>query len=238
MRKTASLILRSLTLLLAVTLSNVTLAQPLTPFKATYKVVTKGGISIEGEGVRTLQPTDNGQWRFSSKASALFARIDESSTFTLNAQQITPSEYLYNRKVLGKTRNARLSFDWADSIVTNDVNNKPWSMEIFPGVMDKLSYQLQLQLDIASGAESVNYTIADGGHLKQYSFKVIGQEEVDTPTGRFNAIRAERIYAPEKKERSTHIWFAPALNYQLIKFMQEEDDGKIYSLLLTEYQQL
>lgn len=238
MRKTASVIFHSLLLLLAATFPATADTQPLTPFKATYKVITEGSVSLKGEGIRTLQQDKDGQWIFSSNASALFARINESSRFTLSGQQITPSEYLYSRKVLGKTRKAKLSFDWSSNTVINDVNDKPWTMNISPGVMDKLSYQLQLQQDLARGADTFSYRIADGGHLKEYAFNIIGQEEIDTPAGRFNAVHAQRIYDPAKKERSTHIWFAPALNYQLIKFLQEEDDGKTFSLLLTDYKQL
>lgn len=200
------------------------------PFNATYKVVSEGSISMTGESQRSLTQKD-GNWTLSSSASALFATIEESSQFSLNQQQIQPLIYTYNRKVLGKTRKANLSFDWNTNRVENNVNDKPWSMDISKGVLDKLSYQLQLQADVASGLTDLNYKVADGGRLKEYSFAVTGKETISTPAGDFESIRVERKYDTDKG-RSTQIWFAPALNYQLIQLRRVEKKNKMFSLVL------
>jgi len=200
-------------------------------FHATYQVVSEGSISMKGESERVLSQNADNKWLLKSRASALFASIEESSLFSLNQNQITPHQYLYNRKVLGKTRKANLSFDWQTQTVTNDVNNKPWKMDIQPGVMDKLSYQLQLQSDVAAGKKKFSYNVADGGRLKNYNFAVKGKETINTPAGNFNAVRVERIYT-EAKDRQTLIWFAPALDYQMVKLYRQEKKDKIFSLEL------
>lgn len=201
-------------------------------FQATYTVTSEGSISLKGESTRSLSQNKQ-QWLLQSEASALFASIKESSLFSIEQSQITPHQYSYNRKVLGKTRKANLSFDWKAQTVTNDVENKPWKMEIQPGVLDKLSYQLQLQADVAAGKQQFKYEVADGGHLKTYSFAVTGEETIDTPAGSFKSIRVERVYK-DKKDRQTLIWFAPALDFQLVKLFRKEKKDKTYSLLLKK----
>lgn len=205
-------------------------------FHATYEVVSEGSISMTGESERVLSQNTDQKWLLKSRASALFASIEESSLFSLSQNQITPHQYLYNRKVLGKTRKANLSFDWQSQMVTNDVNNKPWKMSIKPGVMDKLSYQLQLQSDVATGKKEFSYDVADGGHMKNYSFTVKGEETITTPAGNFKAIRVERVY-PEAKDRQTLIWFAPSLNYQMVKLFRQEKKDKTFSLKLKKIDQ-
>ncbi|MGI1669764.1 MAG: DUF3108 domain-containing protein [Neptuniibacter sp.] len=205
----------------------------LTPFTASYEVDWKSGISLSGSTVRKLATNESGGWTFESKASAMFASVFESSQFQLQGQQIKPLNYHFKQSVLGKKRIADVSFDWENLQVTNDVENKPWKMDISKGVQDKLSYQLLLQQDVAQGLQEFNYTVADGGKLKQYKFIVDGKEVIEAPIGTFESIRVKRI-RDGKKNRETFIWFAPELGYQIIKLHQTEKKDKSYSLLLKE----
>ncbi|MGB0467644.1 MAG: DUF3108 domain-containing protein [Pontibacterium sp.] len=203
----------------------------LSAFHAIYQVISEGTLSLEGESERSLSLTQDNQWQFQSKASAFFASLEESSRFSWVNGHIQPRQYLYTRKVLGKARKANLSFNWKNQTVINDVQNKPWRMKIKTGVLDKLSYQLQLQADIAAGKQDLSYEVADGGRLKHYQFAVKGHENISTPAGTYNAIRVERVYE-KPSARKTLIWFAPSLNYQLIKLYRQEKKDKTYSLLL------
>ncbi len=235
MNKTITSLLRPILTLLVVLFSTLSFADsppPLNAFHATYKVVSEGSISLEGESERILTISDD-QWHFASRASALFAVIEESSQFVMDEGLIQPQQYLYNRKVLGKKRRADLSFNWQRNTVENNVENKPWSMHIKPGVQDKLSYQLQLQADVAAGKDHFSYEVADGGKLKHYQFAVTGTEKVSTPAGEFQAVRVERVY-DTPKDKKTLIWFAPELDYQLIKLHRQEKKDKTFSISLKE----
>jgi hypothetical protein len=99
------------------------------------------------------------------------------------------------------------------------------------GTQDKLSYQLQLRLDLLAGKTDMTYAVADGGKLKEYRFKVTGEEQIDTPYGRYNAVRVMRDRG-EDADRETLIWLAPELDYLIVRLEQTESDGKTYALLL------
>ena len=205
----------------------------LKPFSASYEINWKSGISLSGNTVRKLSTNENGDWSFESKASAMFASVFESTQFKWQNNQIIPLKYHFKQSVLGKKRIADVSFDWEQLKVTNTVEDKPWKMPISEGVQDKLSYQLLLQQDLARGLEEFNYSVADGGKLKQYKFVVDGKEIVEAPIGSYEAIRIKRL-RDAKENRETFIWFAPELDYQIIKLHQIEKKDKSYTLLLKE----
>jgi len=203
-----------------------------TPYKATYASEFDIGIAMSGELTRSLRKTSDGQWLFSTLAEAMVASIKENTTVTFSGNQVTPQTYLYKRKVLGKTREATLTFDWENTRVTNNVEKKPWTMDIPQGTQDKLSYQLQMRLDLMAGKKGpLSYQIADGGRLKTYDFNIIGTEMISAPMGEFEAIKVEMDRGTGAK-RETYIWFAPALDYIIVQLNQTEPDGKTYSLQL------
>lgn len=217
----------------ASTLAADTQLKNLTPFTASYEIDWEGGISLSGKTTRSLKKTDSGSWLFESKASAMFASIYESSKFQLKNTELMPLEYNFKRSVIGKKRKAEVHFNWQEQKVTNKVENKPWQMPIHTGVQDKISYQLLLQEGIAKGNTEFQYAVADGGKLKQYKFIVDGKEKIKAPIGEYEAIRVKRVREKDSG-RQTYIWFAPALNHQIIKLHQIEKKGKKYTLLLKE----
>jgi hypothetical protein len=223
------------TLLLGSSISAQALSTPteLKPFRALYESRLDVGIELTLEAVRELRQQSDGQWVLTSTADAAIAGIEESSRFTLEQLQVVPQEYQYHHKVFGKRRDATLNFDWPNTRVTNDVDNKPWQMDIPAGTLDKLGYQMQIRLDLPSGKTKLSYPVADGGSLKQYDFEVLGTESVDTPAGTFEAIKVQRDRGEDAK-RETYIWFAPELDYMIVKLYQIESDGKKAQLLLKK----
>lgn len=207
-------------------------AAPLKPYRAVYASQWDMGISFSGDAIRELK-REGDDWSLSIKASALIASINESSQFNYQGDNIQPNRYEYHRKVLGKKRDAILQFNWSKRSVLNDIAEKPWSMDIPTGTLDKLSYQLQLRLDLISGKNQFEYQIADGGRLKTYRFKKLGEERVKTELGEYNAIKIQRDRG-ENSKRETYIWLAPELDYLIVKLHQTESGGKEYTLLLNK----
>lgn len=235
MKKAVSLATLILTLLGSKT-SAIAEELSLTPYKAIYSNEMDVGISISGEATRELKQLDDGSWQLSIEASAMFASASEVSRFTVENNILKPIRYDYQRRVMGKRREASLTFDWENESVTTDIENQPWRMTISTGVQDKLSYQLQMRMDLAAGKEEMVYEVADGGKLQEYRFQVIGEETIDTPLGQLKAIKVERDRG-EGSNRETYIWFAPELDFMVIRIHQVETDGKNYLLFLKRLEQ-
>ena len=221
---------------LALLWSNTSIAQ-LSTFQATYSSQWDLGISLSGTAERSLIKSSDGSYLLTTKASAMVASLTESSQFSLVDDQVQPHHYRYQRKILNKTRDVEVVFDWPNKKVKNTAQGSAWVMDIVPQTLDKQSVQLRLQLDLAA-APAVNgtrytYQVADGGHLKTYSFIVDGEDVIETPLGHYTSVRIKRDRG-ETTERETWIWFAPELDHTIVQIVQKEADGKRYQLNLKQ----
>ena len=215
---------------------------PLTPFTANYTAKYKG-MSLKAS--RTLQALGNNHYRFNSKASHfLFGSITESSEFTLQENRIRPDSYLMKRKILGSRRTEQALFDWNNDTVKATYKDQSNDIALAGDELDWLGYQLQLSQDLAQSQkqtqiqqqsqqqlqEEFHYKIVRRGQLKEYSFKVAGTEQIDTPMGQLDTIKLQRI--GDKNKRQTTLWLSPEYQYLLVKFQRIENDGDQYSLFL------
>jgi len=211
------------------------------PFEATYTSTWDLGISLSGKAHRSLIQNDDGSLRLTTNASAMVASLNESSLFNYQDNQIIPLHYTYLRKILNKTRTVEVAFDWPNHKVTNTAQGSDWTMAIVPHTQDKQSVQMRLQLDLASTytatGQAFSYDVADGGQLKTYKFVADGTDKVDTPLGQFQAVRVKRDRG-EDTSRQTWIWFAPEIDFTIVKILQQEADGKRYQLNLKTLQWL
>ncbi|MCS5559616.1 MAG: DUF3108 domain-containing protein [Oceanospirillaceae bacterium] len=210
-------------------------AAQLRPFEAIYSSQWDVGISLSGQAKRSLIINSDGSLLLTTKATAMVASLSESSLFNYQDGAIIPRHYQYQRKLLHKTRDVQVAFDWANRQVTNTAQGKAWKMAIVPHTLDKQSVQLRLQLDLEAHPKELAYAydVADGGLLKTYRFIADGEEKIETPLGQYNTIRIKRDRGSDS-DRQTWIWFAPALDYSIVRIVQQETDGKRYQLNLKQ----
>lgn len=210
---------------------------PLTPFSAHYASTWDVGLKIGGTAIRQLQQTDDGKWQFSLSAKALVAKLNEQSLLTVEDNQLLPLRYQYQRKILNNKTDLSIDFDWQQGQATTHSGNS-WSMPITAPLQDKLSVQLQLQRDLTQATQintgdQLSYEVAAGGQIEAFNYRVIGNEILDTPMGTMEAIKIERLRS-ETSNRLTYIWFAPKLDFHVVRILQQEPDGKQYLLDLQQ----
>lgn len=211
-------------------MADASLATPPKNFEAVYKAKYHG---ISVTATRKLETLEDGSHVFSFRASSWLADLEEATLFRWGANdRIVPIQYRYERSGLGRDREAVLDFDWAEKKVTNNVERKPWKMDIPHQVLDKLSYQLQIRTDLINGKTLPQYDIADGGRLKQYKFRVLGEEEVRTDAGRFMTVKVERV-REDDANRHTFFWMAKDFDYMVVRLQQQEEDGANYEIDLN-----
>lgn len=227
--------LRTFLSLLLLASSSLLAAQPLQSFQASYTADWKQ-LPFTGTAERSLQQQADGNWKLSFKASMLVAGISESSTFRLQDDQLQPLRYKYERTGLGKPRKTKQDFDWATMQVNGSDKDGTTQLPLHAGILDKSSYQLALQRDIASGAEQLSYMVLDGDDLDTYDFRQLGEERIDTPLGKLNTIKVERVRDPGLNKRKTTLWFAKDWGYLLVQLNQIERDGKEYTIMLQDGQ--
>jgi hypothetical protein len=208
-------------------------AADLKPFSASYTADWKQ-VPMSGTAERSLKETGNGVWTLSFKASMMIASLSEVSTLSVDKDVLLPKTYNFERGGLGKAKKIDLDFDWSSKMVTGTDRGDPVKLPLNRGILDKSTYQLALQNDVAAGKKSMSYQVVDGDEVATYDFRVLGTEMVETKAGKVEASKVERVRDPTQSKRITVLWFAKDWDYLLVRLQQVETDGKEYNIMLLD----
>jgi hypothetical protein len=227
----------SLLLFTGMLMNTAATAAPLPDFEARYRL-EQHDLHI-GTATITLHTDKQGGYLYEFHSQPVrwvswFAdnELRESSRGEINDSGIRPLQYHYQRSG-GNQRIARLSFDWQSMSVENDVAGSHWEMDIPPGTHDKLATQLGMMLALDEGEDDVTFTVADGGTLKEYRYRVIGKETLDLPAGTFRTVKVAKLRKDIDQE--TIIWFAPALHYLPVRIWRRDSDDEEYQSDLENF---
>ena len=228
----------SLLLLITLLLSPVAYPAPLGDFEASYQL-HRGNLRIGTSTLSLMNKENNGylyesrSWPTAWVSWLLKDKLHETSSGQLDSSGLRPLHYHYRQSGGKKERAAKLSFDWGALTVANHVDGSRWKMDIPTGTLDKLASQLGMMLALGRGETDISFNIADGGKLKEYRFKVIGQETLELPAGRFETVKITKLR--DNKKRETYIWCAPELNYLPVRIWQRDKDDAIYQSDLESF---
>jgi len=196
-------------------------------FPREFTVYYKASISIfSGETKISLTADTDDRYVYESATkitgfmSFIGVNLLEKSVLKYINGRARPLTYTYKNSK-SKKRNAELTFDWEKKIVTNSIDSKPWKLAINPDTLDKLVYQLVMMDDLRQGKKKLNYSIADGGKLKEYNISIVGKEKLKTKLGEFNTLKLSRISG----SRTTTIWCAIELGYLPVRISQKKKGG-------------
>ena len=214
--------------LLAAGAAMATDAEPGTPFVVSYNLYNRGAKVATMHRAMNQRPDGSFSYRSETKTTGLFSlvrkdQIIEESIWNLADGRLQPLFYTYDHSGGRKDRRVAVLFDWDEMRITNTVNGESWRMPTHPEVMDKLLYQFAIMFDLQAGRTDLQYTVADGGKVKVYEFEQVGNEEVDTPLGKFQSLKF--IRHKQGTDRATILWCAPQLQFLPVKVENGEKDG-------------
>ncbi len=221
--------LGALSLALALTAAPVHAAQPV-PFDAIYE--TSYGI-MSARGERKLEAGKDGVWKMKNSANVLMVDVIERSTFMWQNDRALSQSYDFTNP-LSQDRSISLTFDWPKNIVVN--NGSKQTIPLAPGAFDKLSYQLQMQMNACAHPDKYkgeDFTVVDRKKLKTYRVEFVGRDEQKTPAGVLNTIHLKQFRPDKRDGKDTHIWLAADWNCLLVR-LDQHDGGDIVSLKLVK----
>ena len=211
----------------------------LKPFTATYSIIHKA--DLVGTGVRQLKYLADGKAEYSYHSDIkwlIFSDLrQETSVVTLNKNHVTPTQYTYQREGTGRDKSYQWQFDVANSHAKDIGRNKAHNIDFPANIQDKLSYHLQHRLALMSAPEQKTFSypvISTSGNIKDYLYQFDGEEELMLPYGLVKAVRFKREII--EKKRVTYAWFAPELNYLLVKLYQAKSGIEQLEAQLTALQ--
>lgn len=207
------------------------------PFSARYEL-TRNGISV-GETLVNLQlqPDQTYLYRARTEPTALLALwredlILEESKGGFVDGGIRPDQYLYQRQGDTGSRRMQLDFDWQKLRVRIHEQGSNWSLSMPAQTLDKLAQQWAFIHHLRQGGGDISYRVADGGRLKDYRYKVLGRDTLQTPLGLYETLKVDRYKGPGSADYT--LWLAPELDYQPVRILRRHQ-GNRYRMDLTEF---
>jgi hypothetical protein len=206
----------------------------LTPMRASYNASMDKGITLNGSAERLLEKQEDGSWLYRTRVDSFIADIDETLTLRWENGQVIPLRYRYELSGLFiKDRKQAIDFDWEAGKATGHYRGDRFSVDLKPGTLDPMGFQLQLLQDIRAGKRRMEYQVLDRGDYDLDVFAVIGEETMDTDNGEMLTVKAEKVREEDSK-RETLMWFAPQKNHMLVRLVQVEPDGSRYQIMLDK----
>ncbi len=206
----------------------------LTTYDARYEV-QRGG-SNYGEALRTLKQNADGLYQLENETEISFLFLSDvrryDSTFAFADGQIEPQTFAFKRSGTGRNKGIRVRFEVDTQKVIEVEAEAPLPVTWHNNLMDEASMLEQLRYDLQhSDAKEFSYQVVDDkGANDAQKFRRLGSEQLQLPYGEVEAVKVERVR--ESKKRETMYWFAPELNYVLVKMQQRKEGDEVATLLL------
>ena len=161
-----------------------------------------------------------------SGLAALFkpVRMETESRGRLVAGGLQPETYRSLKN--GKDANENADFDWSTAEVrlARDGSVRP----IAPGTQDILSLNYQLAY-LGKLAEGSTLGVVTGKKYERYALDSLGEEEVETPAGRFRTLHLRAM-----TDNITEIWIALDRQHLPVKIRFTDKKGDSFEQVATE----
>ncbi len=161
-------------------------------------------------------------------AALLVGETVEQSHFCIAGGKLRPVTYRTSEDG-GKGDNYTLTFDWVNRLVrTNQEATRKLPVE---GV-DPLSLQIAVRKLLSDAGNKLptgpmDLVVIEDDKDKNYTFRIIGRESLQTPIGNYEVVRVDRVDDPKRQLR---MWLAPTLDYLPIRVEQQRRKGAIMRL--------
>lgn len=205
-----------------------------TEYTASYVLSRRG--TERGDASRILERHEDDQWRYYTETSArllvLSDRRKNETFFRMEDGRVKPLLFDYSREGTGSNQYLRVRFDYENEQVVSE-GEDDIDVEWREDLLDPNAVLHQLQLDVSGDEDNWTYPLVDErGNYRDYEFARMGTESLEVPYGTFDTIKVERVRDHDR--RTTLFWFAPELNYTLIKMQQIEKGREQLQIQLSE----
>lgn len=209
-------------------------ATELSTYETRYEV-QRGG-SNYGEALRRVSLNDGTYSLYTETEISLLFLSDRRrfwSEFTVDNGQVKSNTFDYKRSGTGRNKGFSGTFDHANKVIINNESKQTLPLDASKYAMDEAASIEQLRLDLQHSKNDsfVYYVLDEKGQAEELTFRRAGTEQLQLPYGAVEAIKVERVR--ENSSRETDYWFAPDLDYVLVKMAQREDGDEVATLQLS-----
>ena len=205
----------------------------LIPFSSEF-VAFRHGSDI-GTASLALKLDENKQYQlvYESDVSRFFFSDNrhETTTYQLQASNtLLPVSYQYKRTGTGPNKKLKIDFDHDAQEAIINTDNK---IDIDSHVDNQL-FRIDISRQLAAGISQFNYNFINyRGEKRFYRIQTMQAEELSLPYGKLNAIKVK--VARETNKRETYAWFAPELNFALVRLQQFKENKEQGDIQLKSF---
>jgi len=197
---------------------------PPLPYVARYSAERDG--DPDGSISVTLERIDAGSYTYSMdtrvKWGVFNAYIEEQSDFGFRNGIVMPASFQLTQRVSIYKRHEFVGFDWASKKATGKKKRDDFTLDIVPGMQDKLSVYLYIADSICRGENDIDAWVVSGPELKTYEYRFQAVEPLETVLGRVEAVHIRRG-GPED-EKQTDMWHAAEAHFLPVKMVYRDGD--------------
>ncbi|MGQ4275595.1 DUF3108 domain-containing protein [Pseudidiomarina sp. E22-M8] len=210
------------------------LGAELDTYDARYEV-QRGG-SNYGEASRKLSQQHDGTYVLQNETEISFLFLSDvrryDSKFEFIDGWIEPRQFHFKRSGTGSNKSLSVRFDEQNQQVIEITSQAPLPVSWHDALLDEANMLEQLRYDLQhSDADAFSYRIVDDkGEYDEQRFARGELEMLSLPYGEVEALKVQRVRKSSKRE--TDYWFAPELDYVLVKMQQRKEGDEVATLLL------
>ena len=151
------------------------------------------------------------------------------------SKSINPSYYKFYRNKKDKLEIIETFFNKDSSVImtTHTINNVTKNIEHEKMNIFKIDYLYKLiTKKLNEGKYSQDYRIIDKGRLREYQFRHVGEEEIETIFGKTNTVVIHKLIKNNK--RNTLTWYAIDYGFIPVKIEQYRKNTLKFTVTLEE----
>ena len=211
-------------------------AAGLQEFTADYKIFY-GDIHLGKASYRFSQTgADSYRFDFASELSFLIFsdRRTVNSELRFDDTRLLPSYYSHDRKGTGRDYFEEIRFDRSENLIRTTYKNEIKEYEYEEDIVDGLTVQLQLMLDLQRGVTQPKYKIIDVNRIREREFSFVGEETIDIQNQQYHSVIYQIVR--DNNKRTTQMWFSPERNYLPIQMVHYSKGKKKFNAHLVNYE--
>ncbi|MBF7072885.1 DUF3108 domain-containing protein [Glaciecola sp. MH2013] len=172
------------------------------------------------------------QLNYESKVSRYFLsdKRSEETVFSYQDNRIMPVSYTFHRKGTGPNKSLKVTFDSKEKIIKIDDQED----QVWEGEYDNQLFRIDISRQLALGKSAFDYKFLNyRGQKREYNIEVVETESLALPYGTIDAVKVKVNRGSNK--RQTYAWFAPSLDYVLVRIQQFKDGEEQGDIRLSSY---
>jgi hypothetical protein len=194
----------------------------LQPFDSTYKLKGWGVFEIERtvtlsreNSLYTLRSTN----KVAGLASLIgYGPVVEETTFVIFSGQIRPLTYSNVDQSGISGLNDSIEFDWINKVARSQRKGKIFSLSLQNGVLDPLTVELRVRLDLENGLNLVSYRVHEVEEIRTYRLSRLPMEIIQAAGHQFKSVHL--VIDAGRKNRQLHYWLAPDFAHLPVQLKQ------------------